>query len=184
MEDLYGVGGMSISDAGRGAADGRPWLPSPLGHSGGKPCRCAQVLATAEIVCCQPGAAPQTPLSPFEDHGGVSGLHTSSLSSRRPGTVTWQLAEASDVWAHEYQSGWVIHRKRSPDWLISNAFTPNWAWGSRATAAGRCGHDVTRIGKPDSRAAGSEAGGTPSSLEEWVSLAGGRLGAPAKSIRS
>ena len=184
MEDLYGVGGMSASDAGRGSADERPRLPSPLGHSGGKPRRCAQILVSAEVVCCQPGTAPQTPLSPSEDHGGVSGLHTSSLSSRRPGAVTWQLAEASDVWAHEYQSGWVIHRKRSPDWLISNAFTPNWAWGSRATAVGRCGHDVTRIGKPDSRAAGNAAGGTPSSLEEWVSLAGGRLGAPAKSIRS
>lgn len=55
---------------------------------------------------------------------------THPLSSWRPEAVTWQLAEASDVSAHEYQSGRVIHRKRSPDWLISNGFTPNRAWGS------------------------------------------------------
>lgn len=66
--------------------------------------------------------------------------------------------------AHEYQSGLVIHRKRSPDWLISNALTPNRAWGSRATAVGRCGHDVTGIGKPDSRAVGSEIGGRQAAL--------------------
>lgn len=80
----------------------------------------------------------------------------------------WQLAEASDVSAHEYQSGRVIHRKRSPDWLISNGFTPNRAWGSRATAVGMCGHDVTGIGKPESKAVGSERGrGFAKQLEEW-----------------
>lgn len=87
---------------------------------------------------------------------------THPLSSWRPGAVTWQLAEA-----HEYQSGRVIHRKRSPDWLINNGFTPNRAWGGRATVAGRCGHDVTGIGKPESQAVGSEVGGSPSSLRMW-----------------
>lgn len=102
-------------------------------------------------------------------------------SSPRPGAVTWWLTEASDVSAHEYQSGWVIHRKRSPDWLISSAFTPNRAWGRRAVTAGRCGHDVTRIGKPGDRPAGREVGeGAAKQLGELEPLSGSKAGSPGQ----
>lgn len=79
-----------------------------------------------------------------------------SLLPRRG--VTWQLTEVSDVSAHEYQSGLVIHSKWDPDWLISKAFTPNWVWGRRVAAAGsgqvwaRCDQNW----KPDRKAADSK----------------------------
>lgn len=40
---------------------------------------CLQVFAIAEIVCRQPAATPKAPLFPSEDHGSVSGLHTSPV---------------------------------------------------------------------------------------------------------